>query len=236
MNMPGHIRKNKNGSLKKSYIYSNSQILAQHDGNSSDPRYLYLHDRLGSVRLVINNEGVAQNSYTYNPFGESFDTECTENVTNPFKFTGQWFDSEIEQYYLRARQYDPALMRFTARDPAEAVLGDPLTLHRYLYCKNNSINYIDPPGEFFFTLMSVFVSRIINDAVEYRYNAWTIRAYTYAVGVILDLGTAYLTIQWAQNYMHEKEKGSIHSIGRDSNSVEDFVEWIQGGNPGGDGG
>ena len=29
-------------------------------------------------------------------------TECTETTENPFKFTGQYFDSEIEEYYLRA--------------------------------------------------------------------------------------------------------------------------------------
>ncbi len=133
--------------IKKTYIYADSQILAQHDGDSSDPRYFYLHDRLGSVRLVINNEGVAQNSYTYNPFGESFDTECTENVTNPFKFTGQFYDSEIGQYYLRARMYDPQLMRFTGRDPVNGKYQESLTLHKYLYCLNDPVNRTDPLGE-----------------------------------------------------------------------------------------
>jgi len=36
--------------IKKTYIYSNSQILAEHNGSYSAPRYFYLHDRLGSVR------------------------------------------------------------------------------------------------------------------------------------------------------------------------------------------
>jgi len=39
-----------NDSIEKMYIYANSQILAQHDGNDTDPRYFYLHDRLGSIR------------------------------------------------------------------------------------------------------------------------------------------------------------------------------------------
>jgi RHS repeat-associated protein len=134
--------------IKKTYIYANSQILAQHDGDSSDPRYFYLHDRLGSVRLLINTSGITQNSYMYNPFGELFTTECAENINNPFKFTGQWYDSEISQYYLRARQNDPALMRFTSRDPFRGSFRKPLTLHRYLYCQNDPINNIDPTGEY----------------------------------------------------------------------------------------
>ncbi len=142
------------GATMKTYIYADSQILAQHDGNSSDPRYFYLHDRLGSIREIIDTDGDVVNSYTYDPFGESFDTECAENVSNPFKFTGQWFDSEIEQYYLRARQYDPALMRFTERDPVNGKYQEPLTLHKYLYCNNDSINKKDPSGEFWGYLFS----------------------------------------------------------------------------------
>jgi RHS repeat-associated protein len=136
------------GSTMKTYVYANSQILMQHNGApAANNKYFYLHDRLGSVREVIDSDGDVVNSYTYNPFGEMFPTECTENVSNPFKFTGQWFDSEIEQYYLRARMYDPALMRFTARDPVIGKNQEPLTLHKYLYCLNNSINHTDPSGE-----------------------------------------------------------------------------------------
>jgi YD repeat-containing protein len=93
--------------IKKTYIYADSQILAQHNGSYSAPRYFYLHDRLGSVRLVIDTAGVVKNSYTYDAFGESFPTECNEAVSSPFKFSGQFFDDEIGQYHLRARQYDP---------------------------------------------------------------------------------------------------------------------------------
>lgn len=133
-------------SLKKKYINADGQILCQHDVPDNNKKYFYLHDRLGSVRVVIDDTGAARNSYTYNPFGESFDSECIENVTNPFKFTGQFFDDEIEQYYLRARQYDPALMRFTTRDPERGSRQEPLTLHKYLYCQNNPIKNVDPTG------------------------------------------------------------------------------------------
>jgi len=75
--------------IQKSYIYANGQILTQHNGPHTAAMYFYLHDRLGSVRQVINNQGQVRNYYTYPPFGEVFAAENTENVSNPFKFTGQ---------------------------------------------------------------------------------------------------------------------------------------------------
>jgi uncharacterized protein RhaS with RHS repeats len=76
----------------------------QHDGApATNNKFFYLHDRLGSVRLLINSAGSAVNSYTYNPFGELFATETEQNISNPFKFTGQYYDSEIGWYYLRTR-------------------------------------------------------------------------------------------------------------------------------------
>jgi RHS repeat-associated protein len=130
----------------KTYVYANSQILAQHNGNYNAPRFFYLHDRLGSVRLVINSAGDVNDTCTYNPFGEMFAAECNETVSNPFKFTGQFYDSETGQYYLKARMYDPPLMRFIYRDPVFGKFEEPLTLHKYLYCGNDPINRIDPWG------------------------------------------------------------------------------------------
>jgi len=140
--------------LKKSYIYAGAQILAQREHtNAADPtvydEYFYVHDRLGSVRMVVQYNGTdavnTANSYTYTPYGQFY--EFAETVVNPWTFTGQWYDEEIAQYYLRARQYDPAMMRFTSRDPVKGEQDEPLTLHKYLYCLNDPIDRIDPSGK-----------------------------------------------------------------------------------------
>ena len=144
-------------SLTNKYYYANSQILAQdaayltdpNDPNSTDyNRYYYLHDRLGSVRQVINNDANTLATYTYNPYGEDFASDCNDvNIYNPFKYTGQWYDAEIAQYYLRARQYDPQMMRFTGRDSKEGRFEEPITFHRYLYCANSPTYYVDLNGK-----------------------------------------------------------------------------------------
>jgi RHS repeat-associated protein len=85
------------------------------------------------------------NHYTYEPFGQTIESGGT--LDNSFRFTGQYFDSEIEEYYLRARQYNPRIGRFISRDPVFGKSHQPLTLNRYLYCVNDPINLIDPSGE-----------------------------------------------------------------------------------------
>jgi RHS repeat-associated protein len=131
--------------LKKTYIYANSQILAQHDGApGTSNKYFYLHDRLGSVREIISQSGSVVNYYTYDPFGVT--RESGGSLTNYFMFTGQYYDSQIDWYYLRERMYDPVLMRLTGRDSFSGDFTEPLTLHKYLYCGNEPINSIDPTG------------------------------------------------------------------------------------------
>ena len=102
---------------------------------------------MGSVRLLIDDTAEVVNHYTYNPFGALFDTENTETVENPFRFAGYWWDEQFGQYYCIARYYDPALQRFTGRDPVLGKFSEPATLHAYLYCLNDPVNNWDPTGE-----------------------------------------------------------------------------------------
>jgi len=136
---------NTSGTVMKSYIYENSRIIAQRNGGQTAAKYFYVNDRLGSVRQVLNDTGSVVRNYTYSPFGQVL--EQGGSFDNPFMFTGQWFDDEISQYCLRARMYDPALMRFTSRDPVRGKFKNPLALHVYLYCLNDPINATDPSGE-----------------------------------------------------------------------------------------
>jgi len=74
-----------------------------------------------------NGSGSIVRNYTYSPFGQLLESGTAEGApSNPFMFTGQWFDDEISQYFLRARMYDPVLMRFTARDPRKRQIQRPL--------------------------------------------------------------------------------------------------------------
>ncbi|OOO00697.1 MAG: hypothetical protein ATN35_06010 [Epulopiscium sp. Nele67-Bin004] len=74
------------------------------------------------------------NSYKYDAWGTP--VEQTESIQNRFKFNGQQYDPISQQYYLRARYYNPVIARFTQED---SYRGDGLNL--YAYCKNNPVMY-----------------------------------------------------------------------------------------------
>jgi len=101
-------------------------------------------NRVGSVWQVIDSAGNVVKYCTFEPFGRTIESGGT--FDDPFGFTGQYFDAEIGEYYLRARQYNPTIARFTARDPVFGKLEQPLSLHKYLYCENDPVNLIDPVG------------------------------------------------------------------------------------------
>jgi RHS repeat-associated protein len=70
----------------------------------------------------------------------------TGEVENDYLFAGEQFDGELEQYYLRQRFYDAGVGRFTRRDTYEGRVGEPVTLHKYLYGNANPVNFTDPSG------------------------------------------------------------------------------------------
>ena len=64
-----------------------------------------------------------------------------ESIENCILYTGQQYDQETGQYYLRARYYNPVIGRFMQEDTYR---GDGLNL--YAYCANNPVMYYDPSG------------------------------------------------------------------------------------------
>ena len=149
-----------NNAVLKRFVHTDNEVLMQYD-SATDENYYYLHDRLGSVREVVDANGTVKNNYTYDPWGNGFSSEIAENISNPYRFAGYFWDDEIGLYYCIARYYDPVLGRFTSRDPVKGAFKEPMTLHVYLYCINNPINATDPDGRF----ASVALSLVIRAAI-----------------------------------------------------------------------
>ena len=108
------------------------------NSNLSD-RYYYSIDEQGSTDFITDVNGNIKNEYWYDAFGNVLDSR--EKVHNRITYTGQQFDNISQQYYLRARFYNPIIGRFTQED---AYRGDGLNL--YAYCGNNPVRYWDPSG------------------------------------------------------------------------------------------
>jgi YD repeat-containing protein len=63
----------------------------------STPLY-YLHDQLGSTRVVADGRGTAVDTYTYDPYGNLLGS--TGSDANPFGFAGDYTDAETGFLYL----------------------------------------------------------------------------------------------------------------------------------------
>ena len=100
--------------------------------------YYHRDEQLSTV-FVTDGQGEIRNSYQYDAFGMSLGT--TEKLNNRIRYTGQQYDELTEQYYLRARYYNPVAGRFMQEDVYQ---GDGLNL--YAYCGNNPVVYDDPSG------------------------------------------------------------------------------------------
>lgn len=61
-------------------------------------------------------------------------------------YSGEHFDAQAQQQYLRARFYDPTNGRFNRLDPFAGNMQDPQSLHKYSYVHGDPIGNSDPSG------------------------------------------------------------------------------------------
>ncbi|WP_199524818.1 RHS repeat-associated core domain-containing protein [Pseudoalteromonas sp. bablab_jr011] len=93
-----------------------------------------------------DDSGTQSDSYTYTAFGELLNQ--TGTTENSFLFTGEQFDGDLDQYYLRARYYDQSVGRFTQQDEWLGNGYYPYSLNKYTYANSDATNWIDPSGHY----------------------------------------------------------------------------------------
>ena len=98
-----------------------------------------LKDHLGSTRVVVDEVGQKRGGLNYSDFGETTISGEVEDIR--YRYTGQEWDEELEEYNYLAREYDPAMARFNSPDPAREGFSP------YVYVGNNPINFVDTNGK-----------------------------------------------------------------------------------------
>lgn len=93
---------------------------------------------------LTDESGTVIRTYEYDSFGNEVNPDGKDE--NPFRYCGEYYAKETEEIYLRARYYQPEVGRFLTRDSYTGEEDEPLSLHLYTYCGNDSVNRIDPSG------------------------------------------------------------------------------------------
>ncbi len=153
-----------NGELVTRYHYGHDLVAVDRftDPLVAPGRYYYSYDGHGSVRSITNDSGAIVEEYDYDAFGimialrtinqetaqfeERPVSEYYETSLNDYLYTGEQFDRDLGQYYLRARYLNPQSGRFHTMDTYEGRNGEPITLHKYLYANANPVSGTDPSG------------------------------------------------------------------------------------------
>lgn len=104
--------------------------------------YRVITDQVGSVRLVVNTTtGAVAQRIDYDAFGRI--TQDTSPGFQPFAFAGGLYDADTGFVRLGARDYDPSIGRWTAKDPTGFRGGDA---NLYAYAYGDPVNYVDVNG------------------------------------------------------------------------------------------
>ena len=104
--------------------------------------YRIVYDQIGSPRLVVNAAtGAVAQRIDYDEFGQVL--LDTNPGFQPFGFAGGLYDPDTGLTRFGARDYDPAIGRWTARDPA---LFTALDGNLYVYSDSDPINNVDLLG------------------------------------------------------------------------------------------
>jgi len=179
------ITKDVNGTVT-AYFHDILHVVAEYDDNNQHKRgyvtrglddnlsvtasgntYYYLRDALGSVRQLIDSNETTQNSYDYFASGKVFGTP-TENVTQPFRFTGRAWDSETSLCYYRARMMVLEYGRFLNRD----LWLSPRFPNPYMYVGNTPVYWVDPTGLVWYNPLDWFDPAPRNPRDWSYFDAW----------------------------------------------------------------
>ena len=107
-------------------------------------RYYYLLDPLGTVAAVTDQDGQVAARYVYDPYGRQLPA-TTGSAPNPYKFAGEYYDTQTNHYKIGARYYNPRLGRWTQPDPLDQALS-PREANPYPYAAGDPVNHTDPSG------------------------------------------------------------------------------------------
>ena len=147
-----------------------------HTTNGYEINY-FITDHLGSTRVVVGYSGNITNQSDYYPFGKRHENPNLINSVNRWEFSSKERQTtgEVDYMDFGSRMYDDFLGRWFTHD-LQSEKYCPIS--PYVYCLNNPLIYIDPNGEFIFTVLAaIFCPPLISAATQLDM-AWMQGAFT----------------------------------------------------------
>ncbi|VAW87327.1 hypothetical protein MNBD_GAMMA17-1579 [hydrothermal vent metagenome] len=148
------------GNVVSTFVYGTKSNVPDYmikGGNS----YRIISDHLGSPRLVVSvADGAIVQLIEYDVWGNI--TNDTNPGFQPFGFAGGIYDQHTGLVRFGARDYDPQIGRWTAKDPIRFQGGDT---NLYGYVINDPVNFVDPDGRILVNLVTGAIGAVVGGLV-----------------------------------------------------------------------
>ncbi|MDO4301673.1 MAG: RHS repeat-associated core domain-containing protein [Clostridia bacterium] len=190
----------------------------------------YMHDIQGNVIETYGNDPeYPQGWHYYNAFGTNkyFENSDDINEYSKWGYCDQLYDWETNNYYMRARYYNPETGRFISEDthwnPSNMIYGDrtfeedetkypDITAslqagNLYGYCMGNPIYYVDITGN-----SAIAAGYLV-------YAAWI------ALNLVVDVAAGYVALKLTDLTIQEQNKLK-KSVSYDrSRTISSYIDW-----------
>jgi RHS repeat-associated protein len=136
----GHLiaETNQAGQMLAEYVCLGDQLLAMI--TPGEAAYYFHNDHLGTPQVLSDDSQAISWKAAYTPFGDAVTSIAT--VENPFRFPGQYYDSETGLHYNYFRYYNPQTGRYITPDP----IGLEGGINLFVYLRGNPLRWVDPFG------------------------------------------------------------------------------------------
>ena len=144
--------------------------------NGSTTRAVYhaVTNAQGDVVALHNQNGQLVARYEYDAWGNTLSvTDANGNAittwyhianSNPIRYRGYYYDSDLGLYYLQSRYYDAEIGRFISPDTTDVLTATPMGLtdkNLYAYCDNNPVIRVDHGGDFWHIVAGAAIGGLI---------------------------------------------------------------------------
>jgi len=114
---------------------------------SNSQLFIPCYDSNANITRYLDENGATVAQYTYDAFGNLLDKSGPLCDLFRHRFSTKYFDAETGLYYYGYRFYNPQIMRWLSRDPADVDGGSNL----YMFCENSGICKVDTDGRWLWT-------------------------------------------------------------------------------------
>ena len=157
------------GDLVRTYAYGpgidDLLAITLHTGPGAPCTLYPIKDHQNTVLGLIDSTGAVVESYDWDPWGNILTVRDSNDqpipnrqsaIGNRFTFQGREISWATGLFNFRARWYDPETGRWLSNDPIGIAGG----LNQYAFCKNSSVNVVDPHGRSLGTIVGVAAAAI----------------------------------------------------------------------------